>query len=346
MPLPDEIKAFNSPEETFLNLSYVTTHDSPFWKAGYELGWNQFHLTGAWEISSSTAKNSLSLQDNETTLQVTGDDWSIEFNRKTGLIHSWKHSGSVLVKKGGSPDFWRAPTDNDRGAGLERPTGPLFESRIWQDAANSWEIHDVKAETTAHGVTIQFSGIILDGLASLNMHYELRSDGSVELTFQYHTDKELPSALRMGTQWILPTDFEQIEWYGAGPNPTYSDRNWERVGRFKTTVKDHWVDYSQPQENGNKVDVRWLKLTNQEGKGLLMEASAPLSCNVLPHSHELIASKAYSWQLPVPKQFYLNIDFAQLGVGGDNSWGAWAHPDYQLVEKDYRYSFRLTPIGF
>ncbi|MEM9160929.1 MAG: hypothetical protein AAGB46_17905 [Verrucomicrobiota bacterium] len=125
---------------------------------------------------------------------------------------------------------------------------------------------------------------------------------------------------------------------------TYSDRNTGNVGVYATSLMENWVDYSKPQENGNKVDLRWISLTNAQGEGLRFYAENRLSCNVLPWDKETISKAHYSWQLPTPEAVHLNVDFAQMGVGGDNSWGLIAHAPYRLDSNKYSYRYLVAPM--
>lgn len=352
MKLPDAFGTPSQEGETFLNLSYVAEDSTAFYNKGYELGWNQFRIAGEWNRDTQPAsseaadRSELSVHESENSIKVTGSRWNLVFDKSTGTLTQWNYAGIMLFDQGGVPDFWRAPTDNDRGAGIDGEAGPLFESRIWEKAGSSWQITQPIIASTDDTVELTFTGALLQGKATLELQYRIHPTGEVHVSFHYSTDTALPSALRMGTQWMLPIDYHAVTWVGRGPEPTYPDRAWERIGLYNTTVMDNWVDYSQPQENGNKVGVRWLQITDDEGKGVRVQGDIPLSCNVLPHSHQMIASKQYSWQLPEPTHVYLNIDLAQLGVGGDNSWGQWAHPQYQLTRKDYHYGFTLNPVGF
>ena len=146
--------------------------------------------------------------------------------------------------------------------------------------------------------------------------------------------------------WPLEPSFDRIRWYGPGPGPTYSDRNFERVGIYQSSLMNDWVDYSRPQENGNKAGVRWLEISDGNGSGLLVQSldEELLSCNPMPWNPATIRSVDYSWQLPVPKASFLNIDHVQMGVGGDNSWGATPHEQYQPGDGKYSYRYRLSPV--
>lgn len=346
--LPADAWKTDSSRETWLNISWRARGASRFWEAGYELGWDQFKLGGEWTVEPPDTAGSLKVEENGDAIGISGDDWQMVFDPASGMLRHWEKDGLELIRTGPRPDFWRAPTDNDEGAGLGVPLSSrtaLRASSLWKDAADSWSLEQVAVERTDEGVAIRCSGAILDGRAEVELVYTVHRDGQLGVDYTYHSGQDLPLIPRVGTQWTLDPEFSEIRWYGRGPLPTYSDRRFERIGIYSSDLMNDWVDYSRPQENGNKVGVRWISLTDREGRGLRIEGLEPLSCNVLPYSHEAISGAEYSWQLGQPEAVYLNIDYAQMGIGGDNSWGLIALPEYQLKERRYHYGYRVSPVG-
>ena len=349
--LPEEAEVKDPVKEAWLNISLVTKEANHFWNRGYELAYTQFKLGGAYQPEERQPTGSVNVKTGEQNIVVSGGDWSITFGNDQSITN-WTVGAQDLIKRGPLPDFWRAANDNDRGAGLSdswriRPGERLVlsDSDLWEHAAGSWTATKPKIRKLDGGsVKITYSGNILDGDASVNVAYTVDPDGVLTVDFKYAADKELPIIPRVGTEWILPKSIDRIRWYGRGPDPTYSDRKWERVGRYETTVMDNWFDYSKPQENGNKVDVRWIELTDDKGVGLRISGTQLLSCNALPFTKEDIDAKAYSWQLPAFESVYLNIDLAQMGVAGDNSWGLACHPEHRLTERSYAYTYTVEPV--
>ena len=256
------------------------------------------------------------------------------------------------MKIGALPDFWRAATDNDRGAGLylnrrggDQAGKKLYDSNNWQFAAASWKPGEPSFEMMPDdNVRIRFSGRVQGENAQLSIVYTVAPSGRVEVKYTLGAQRNLPFIPRVGTAWHLPVEYQNIRWYGRGPEPTYADRRFEPVGVYASTVMDNWVDYSAPQENGNKVDVRWLEITDASGAGLRVLGARPLSCNVLPYTTEESQDKPYSWLLRMPSRTVLNVDFAQMGVGGDNSWGATALPEYLLDSHWYSFAYIIEPV--
>lgn len=353
--LPKAIKEITSKKEIWLNLSYQALNSAPFWERGYELGWDQFLLSGQWQAPQMDNKAdtpTLAIQDNEANIYIKAKDWEMTFDKQNGKLSQWINKQIALINEGAKPDFWRAITDNDRGGGLaavgkQIPSNrALSESNIWRKAGSKWEPKLDKWEKSNDGsILLSFSGILLEEKASLTIQYIIWPSGALTVKFAYQTSADLPMMPRVGTQWIIDSSFDQLEWYGPGPLPTYSDRKVERVGIYASTLMEDWVDYSRPQENGNKVDVRWFKIINHQGQGLQFSGPQLLSCNALPYPIEKMESTPYSWQLGPTQKTYLNIDYAQMGVGGDDSWGSICLPAYRLEEKSYQFEYNVMPIG-
>lgn len=146
-------------------------------------------------------------------------------------------------------------------------------------------------------------------------------------------------------EWGIVPDFDRVAWFGRGPLPTYADRAFEPIGRYRSTVDALWVDYSRPQENGNLSEVRWVELTDDAGTGLRIEAvDTPLGIGARFYSRQTMQAADYSFQMERAPMIHLNIDHRQAGVGGINSWGKEPLEKYRLTSENYAYSFRLTPI--
>lgn len=353
LPMPEDVIDLKLDKETWLNLSFRTKETGPWWDAGYELAYEQFKLGGEWKVPEiARDSGEVEVDEGGDFILLTTETGSIQFDKDQATLTSWKIHEKELLNRGPVPDFWRAPTDNDRGAGLKTASqhhlgrsGRLAPSRVWEDAGESWKPSEPRVQTNRDGsVTVRFAGELLEGQAAVELAYTVFPAGYLKVDFAYDAASELPLVPRVGTEWILTDRFDQITWYGRGPDPTYSDRRWEPVGIYHTTVMENWEDYSKPQENGNKVDVRWVKVHDETGFGLQIIGERPLSCNVQAFSKSAIQESAYSWQMERADSVFLNVDFAQMGVGGDNSWGYICHPEYQLNAANYAYSYYAVPL--
>ena len=346
--LPPAARPGAGDDEQVLSLSYRARRADAFVAAGDEIGWDQFRLGGNWTPAALAEAAAPTLSELSDGIVVTGDGWTMIFDKQTGRLAQWVADGRKLAGDA-RPDFERAPTDNDRGAGYGSDRdGPLDTLDAWTGAQDSWRPEvQVESDGSEGPVVVTARGRLLDGRATLEVRYTVHFGGEVDVGFHYRVHAEVPLLPRVGMRWTLDPGLNRLRWYGPGPGPTYSDRNFERLGTWKSDLMDDWVDYSRPQENGNKVDVRWMELTDSSGTGLRVETlgDAPLSVNALPWAAERLRGTDYSWQLPPPAATYLNVDLAQMGVGGDNSWGATAHEPYLLSGKAYDYRYRVRVIG-
>jgi beta-galactosidase len=197
---------------------------------------------------------------------------------------------------------------------------------------------------------ITVSGDLPMVAARAQVTYTVHASGDVIVETTYAPmpgGQAVPMMPRFGTELVLAPGLERITWYGRGPRETYIDRQFERVGVYRSTVGDEWVEYSRPQENGNKTDVRWLALTNDRGVGVLAVGDPTLSVAARHYSKDEMARAQYTWQMARSDAIFLNLDWKQMGVGGIDSWSpnAWPLPAYRLdASKPMRFRYRLTPI--
>jgi len=178
--------------------------------------------------------------------------------------------------------------------------------------------------------------------ASYDITYTVFGSGDIVVEASLEPEQAaLPELPRFGMQARVAPGFETLEWYGPGPEETYADRNELPVGVYRTTVDDNYFEYSQPQETGNKVDVRWAALTSESGVGLLAVGEPLLGVNALHYSAEDLDQGLYRHQLTRRDDVFLNLDWKQRGLGGDDAWGALPHGEYRLPGGSYSYRFRL-----
>ncbi len=330
--------------EYFLDVSWRLKADAPWGgRAGDEMAYDQFTLPigrPAAPVPPPPAA-ALALADGPDAVTVTGPAFTVRFDKASGTMASLKYRGTELVHQPLMPDFWRAWTDNDRGARLQT------RLNVWRIASESWDARAVKATRAADGsVRVEVEAAIPVISSTYRMTYTVFPTGDiyVDASFAPGIDT-LPMLPRFGMRMAMPAGFERVAWFGPGPEETYADRNEARVGRHSGTVDGQWTEYSKPQENGNKEDVRWLAVTNAKGVGLLAVGMPHLGAAVRHFTHEDIWNAKHAYELTRRPETHLNLDFAQMGVGGDDSWGALAHEPYQLPAKAYSYRFRLRPYS-
>ncbi len=334
-----------------LDIAFILKRDVSWAKKGHEIAWEQFYWGIDAETGGSDRIPQLSVSDSGSLTQFTGPDFALSFDKQSGLITKYFYKGNLLMERGPQPDFWRVMTDNDRGAlravSEPRAKSPLSDISVWRDQGSSWKIRNVKVERiNDHSAKVTASGDLSAVGGKYTMIYTIYGDGKIDVEVSYSPGADpVPMMPRFGTELILAPGFESIAWYGRGPSPTYADRNYERIGVYESTVDEQWNEYSRPQENSNKVDVRWVRLTNRNGIGL-RASGYNLSVSAYHYSKREMERADYTFRMTRQPQVYLNLDLRQMGVGGTDSWTPDAYPlDAYRIHGDQPHSFkyRLTP---
>jgi beta-galactosidase len=334
--------------EYWLNLSVRLREKTSWASAGHEIAAEQLKLPWKKEVREIVIGRlpPLNIEEDSTQVTVSGGDFSVRFQKETGTICSFIFQDTELFAKGPEPNFWRAPTDNDFGNKMDE------RCAVWRETCKNREV--VKFEVNRLGP----SRIQLDvryELPDVNSEYFIRYTvlGSGDIIIENHltpNTEELPEIPRLGMRMQIPDAFERVEWYGRGPHENYCDRKTSAfVDHYKSTVRDQYVPYISPQENGYKTDVRWTALTNEDGIGLLAVGMPLLGFSALRYTIEDLTQMSrgtmHTVDLAERDCVELNLDYFQMGVGGDNSWGARPHPQYSLPAKEYTYRIRLRPIS-
>jgi beta-galactosidase len=221
---------------------------------------------------------------------------------------------------------------------------------IWRSAASSWSARSFQVQRIdERSARVTVSGELAAVGAAYTLTYTVYGSGDVIVEASYKPGRnKLAMMPRFGTELVVAAGFDNIAWYARGPVPTYIDRDYEKVGVFRSTVAAEWNEYAKPQENSNKVDVRWVALTNQKGVGLLATGDPVLSVSAYHHSKDEIDDADYAFKLTRHPKVYLNLDLKQMGVGGVDSWSenAFPLPPYRIAsDQPYSYRYRLTPIS-
>ena len=277
---------------------------------------------------------------------VKGNDFDIEFDRNTGFMSKYAVGGIQMLNDGGhlTPNFWRAPTDNDYGANLRN------KYKVWKNP--EMKLESIKTASGNGIATVVAEYSMPDVKASLTLSYSICSSGAVKVSESLKTDKsaEVPGMFRFGMQMQMPKSFSSIEYYGRGPIENYADRNHSTLlGIYRQSVEEQFYPYIRPQETGTKTDIRYWRLLNNAGNGLEFLADAPFSASALNYSIESLDEgewKHNSHSPEVKKADYTNviIDKAQIGLGCVNSWGAEPLSQYLLPCQDYSFTFMMAPV--
>jgi len=330
--------------EYWLNLSYRLDRQQNWADAGHEVACEQFKLPVSRPATEVSVRKMPPLEMEQTGYITTirGKNFTLEIDTTAGRIASLNYRATDLIRTGPRPHFWRAPTDNDEGNGMPR------RCAVWQYAGQRWRIlHHSVEQVNDSRVELRFQGQLRSAGSEYSLAYTVFGSGDILVHAEYQPgNRELPELPRFGMQLTMPPGFDAMTWYGRGPQASYWDRKTGAlVGVYEGTVDQQWVDYSRPQENGNKTDVRWVSLTNDQGVGLLAAGMPFLSVSARHYTTDDMQGVRHTYQMTRRDYVTVNLDYRQMGVGGDNSWGLPVHEEYTLPPRHYSYTYRLRPFS-
>jgi len=334
----------------------------PLLPAGYVVAEEEFALSGRKKHFLSTTKGTVNIVRSDQELVIRGDQFTAEFDPNTGLLYALDYGQGNVLQEPIRPNFWRATTDNDFGFGMPNRMEP------WKEASQHQRLTSFTTEQQKNGNTNALSGsqqTITDGSVRIRSTYVLEGVGG-EITVSYTLNGEghihvqnnlsgiadtMPRLPRLGNNLVLKPAYDQVEWYGRGPHENYQDRKTGAlVGRYQSAVADLMYPYIRPQENGYRTDVREVIFRDDTGHGVAFLAAE----NLLSFSahHQLNSDfdagnqklQRHAYDVPVRPIVNLNIDYLQMGVGGDTSWGAMPHEEYVIKPGSYSYGFIIRPL--
>lgn len=309
----------------------------PMLPTGHVVGWEQFILRSP--ALPAPPVGDVAPVERADTLRLAAGDAVLEIDRATGLVRRFAR-GDRLLLSGGAPNFWRAPTDNDIGAGIPK------SHAMWQYFSGHRRVESI--EVSSNAIVVRHDMGV--GAVKTETRWTMAQDGRVGVTVRFDPIRDtLPDPLRVGLAFDTPSALDEVSWYGRGPHETYADRNTSGlIARWSGTLAGQYHDYARPQESGNKTDVRWIALTGG-GAGLRVVGAQPLSVNALPFPYGDLAMKppgqAHSSDIRPHDHGTLLIDAAQAGVGGDTGWNIDARPHmpFRIPLKSLTYSFTIVP---
>jgi len=351
----------HSPYEHTITLSTRLNSKEPLLNLGHETAFEQFILPVAQQAIEKPATAMPAIQVNKTAkaLELTNSQLQLAFDNNSGWLSRYQYQGRDLLQAPLMANFWRAPTDNDLGNQL-----PEW-AKIWQQAAARLTLKSLATEPQQQQVKVTAKYQSPDFKGQYQVQYLVSAEGQVqvEVSLELEPGQKLPDLPRFGMQAVLTGEHQFVSWYGRGPHESYADRKTSAaLGWYKLPLSEQIHRYIRPQENANKTDVRWFALKNVEGAGLLAVASgAPLSASAWPYLQKDIdfnpaedgaasasglvpLTRKHGAEVPTRHLATLNLDMAQMGVGGDTSWGRPVHEQYRIPAKNYRYGFRLVPM--
>lgn len=332
--------------EYAVTVSFVLREDTFWAKAGHEVAFGQKVYKK--EVKFAVPEKPLQVVRGKVNIGVKGDDFDCLFSLLNGGLVSYRYAGKEMIEKIPMPNFWRAPVDNDNGSMAPGRYAQWKIASMYISHRNGGMFDNVPTtvEETEHSVTITYTYYMpTTPAAKCQVAYTVFGDGTVETKLTYDPVEGLPDMPEFGMMFKLNADYDNVEWYGYGPEETYADRrHGAKLGIYKNKAADNMAKYLVPQECGNKVGVRYAKVTDYKGRGLLFSGDE-LSFSALPYTPHELENAAHPYELPQVHYTVVRVALAQMGVGGDDSWGAWVHPEYHIdVTKPLEFTFRFKGI--
>lgn len=337
--------------EYLLNVSYKLKNREGLLPVGHTVARNQLvmnpHIAQTMELKNAAMKENPQIIDNQQNyLIIKGTDFTAEFNRKNGYLSKYDVNGVELIKKGSAltPNFWRAPTDNDFGAKIHQ------KYAAWKNPGLKLLSINHKMENGLIVISIEYDMRAVS--AKLYLTYVINNSGTIKVTQKMVADKavKVSPMFRFGMQMQMPDSFDAIEYYGRGPIENYSDRNHNTfLGIYRQSVDEQFYPYIRPQETGTKTDIRWWKQLNMSGDGVKVFSEIPFSASALHYTIESLDEgmekrQGHSPEVPKAELTNLCIDKVQMGLGCIDSWSALPLPQYRLPYGDYEFTFVLSPV--
>ena len=346
-------------KEVFLNIDFRLKEAEPLLTAGQVMAYAQLPVVTKQACSGDCSKMlaqghgkkkmKLAAKKNNV-VAVTTPNLTFKIDRSTGLISEYAYNGKSLLGEGGTlkPNFWRAPTDNDMGAGLQK------KFKAWKNPQMNLKNIDVKKDKKTNSVTILTSFDMPEVQGQMDITYVVFANtGAVKVTedFKATEGAKVSDMFRFGMLMQMPYTMEKSNYYGRGPIENYSDRkDCMRIGVYTDDADNQYFPYIRPQESGTKSDIRWWKQTDATGLGLQVKSCTPFYASAIHFDTEELddgddKEQRHSYDLKKSKFTNLFLDSAHMGVGGENSWGAWPLEKYRVHYGNKTFTFTLIPQG-
>ncbi len=346
-------------KEVFLNIDFRLKEAEPLLTAGQVMAYAQLPVVTKQAccgdcskmLAQGHGKKKMKLAaKKDNVVAVTTPNLTFKIDRSTGLISEYAYNGKSLLGEGGTlkPNFWRAPTDNDMGAGLQK------KFKAWKNPQMNLKNIEVKKDKKANSVTIVTSFDMPEVQGQMDITYVVFANtGAVKVTedFKATEGAKVSDMFRFGMLMQMPYTMEKSNYYGRGPIENYSDRkDCMRIGVYTDDADNQYFPYIRPQESGTKSDIRWWKQTDATGLGLQVKSCTPFYASAIHFDTEELddgddKEQRHSFDLKKSKYTNLFLDAAHMGVGGENSWGAWPLEKYRVHYGNKTFTFTLIPQG-
>ena len=344
----EKAEAEHATEEITINFAFASDGSQPLVDKGQVMARQQIVLNG-YEFDKVDAPantgSKIEVEETNSYVKVSAERMSVTIGKKTGMIDYLDVDGEPMLKfrESMTPEFWRAPTDNDYGASLQK------KMRVWKNPQMNLKSFDKSESKDSVVLTANFE--MPEVKAELMLRYRINAAGEVTVTEKMTTDKEAKVAdlFRYGMQLQMPASFSKLEYYGRGPEENYIDRHSSAfIGKYEANVKDEYYPYVRPQESGNHTDIRYFSIFNPTtGKGITFEGYAPMGCSAIPYLVEDLDAgieKEHAWgqhsgDLVEKGLVQLHIQQRQFGLGCIDSWGSSPMEKYRMHYQNRCFSF-------
>lgn len=357
-----EPDTWDSSEEIILSITAYSKKADGLIPEGHNVAWEQFILNSPEPASFTASNEKVILSESNADITISSKAIKLVFDKSTGIMNEFVLDNENLVHKGKgfTPNFWRAPIDNDFGNDMHK------RAQGWRYVTKNRKLNSISARMDLGNAFVEVNYELIneskEKMADFLIRYTVNGEGKILVYCELEkTDTKWAETPRVGLNIELIKKMEQLTWYGRGPFESYWDRKTGApIGVYNGTVSDQYWPYIRPQENGNKTDVRWMKLLDpKKGHGFLIKGIPTVDFSVHHHIMEDfeslertdgrhrdgdIVKNRHEIDVQERDLTSLNIDYRQMGVGGDNSWGARTHPEYTLTNQNYSYSFMIIPV--
>ena len=341
-----------SEDDLYLNVAYKLKQATDLLPAGYPVARQQLAVRSGTKPAAGFVADAgqVKTYENIAVYELTAGGVKAVFNRSTGWLDSYKAEGVEMLKAGYPlrPNFWRAPTDNDFGANLQT------KYAVWKQPVMELQEMMLAQAGVGTGSAVVTARYKLPELsATLEMRYEMNGAGQLSVTEKLTADpsrKDIPDMFRFGMQLVMPEHFDRIVYYGRGPGENYADRKSSTfMGCYRQSVSEQFYPYVRPQETGSKSDVRWWKVTDADGRGVMFTSAKPFFATALHYlTGDLddgeVKHQRHSGELHERDLTCMSLDGYQMGLGCVDSWGALPRPEYRLPYGDYSFTVVMTPV--
>ncbi len=329
--------------------------------AGFVVAREEFQLNAIDQPKFNASRpGDIQVEVSDLWISIKGTEFLMLFDKATGSLKSLDYGEGNILLSPLRPNFWRAPIDNDFGYGMPEKLGP------WKRATQHQQLKTISVRDEGHqfltvgevhqisngSVMIEITFVIPDVKAEITLSYQINASGEMLVSNTLSgVSRELPPLPRLGNNIVLQQKYNQVSWLGRGPHENYQDRYTSAfVAQYHATVEELMYPYIRPQENGYRTDTRWVSFSDRAGKGIKIGAVDHLLCFSAHHqlSTDFDAGnrkmQRHDFDVPHRNLISVNMDYLQMGVGGDNSWGATPHEKYQIQPQDYVFSFLIQPL--